>query len=170
MSTTIQPAPPPIVQPGRLLSARQLADVVRRLAASPADWLARVRLNPADRWYERIHLDSSHEVWLISWLPGQATGFHDHGGSAGAFAVVWGTLLERRVAGGALTGQVLAKPVGAGGSRAFGPRYIHDVRNTAPTAVAVSVHAYSPPLPRMTRYDLTPGGLVRRDTVGVAAW
>ena len=83
MSTMIRPTSPASVQPGRLLGARQLADVVQRLAANPADWIARVRLNPAGRWYERIHLDDSHEVWVISWLPGQATGFHDHGGSAG---------------------------------------------------------------------------------------
>jgi hypothetical protein len=69
-----------------------------------------------------------------------------------------------------ITGHVLAKPVGAGGSRAFGPRYIHDVRNAAPSAVAVSVHAYSPPLPEMTRYDLTSGGLVKLETEGAAAW
>jgi len=170
MSTTIRPAFPVSVPPGRLLGARQLADIVRRLAASPADWLGRVRLNPAGRWYERIHLDDRHEVWVISWLPGQATGFHDHGGSAGAFAVVWGTLVERRVAGAQITGQVLAKPVGAGGSRAFGPRYIHDVRNAAASTVAVSVHAYSPPLPAMTRYALTPDGLVQVATEGAAAW
>jgi predicted metal-dependent enzyme (double-stranded beta helix superfamily) len=169
MSTMIRPTSPAPVQPGRLLGTRELADVVRRLAASPVDWLARVRLNPEGRWYERIHLDDSHEEWVFSWLPGQATGFHDHGGSAGAFAVVWGTLTERRVVGGTLTGQVLARPVGAGGARAFGPRYIHDVRNAA-SAVAVSVHAYSPPLPRMTRYELTPAGLVRQETVGAAAW
>jgi hypothetical protein len=170
MSTMTQPAPlASVSQPG-LLGARQLGEVVRRVAASPADWLTRVRLNPAGRWYERIHLDDSHEVWLISWLPGQATGFHDHGGSAGAFAVVLGTLLERRVTGGVATGQVVAKPVGAGGSRAFGPRYIHDVRNSAAASVAVSVHAYSPPLPQMTRYELTPGGLVKLDTEGAAAW
>ena len=88
MTTMIRPTSPAPVQPGRLLGARQLADVVRRLAASPADWLARVRLNPAGRWYERIHLDDSHEVWVISWLPGQATGFHDHGERAGRPAVV----------------------------------------------------------------------------------
>jgi predicted metal-dependent enzyme (double-stranded beta helix superfamily) len=170
MSTMIRPASPASVQPGRLPGARQLADVVLRLAASPADWLTRVRLNPAGRWYERIHLDDNHEVWVISWLPGQATGFHDHGGSAGAFAVVWGTLVERRVAGGETTGPVLAKPVGAGGSRAFGPRCIHDVRNAAASAVAVSVHAYSPPLPQMTRYDLTPAGLVKLGTEGATAW
>ena len=169
MSTMTRLTSPASVQPGRLLGARQLADVVQRLAASPADWIARVRLNPAGRWYERIHLDDSHEVWVISWLPGQATGFHDHGGSAGAFAVVWGTLMERRLAA-VTTGPVVAKPIGAGGSRAFGPRYIHDVRNAAASAVAVSVHAYSPPLPEMTRYDLTPGGLVRLDTEGAAAW
>jgi predicted metal-dependent enzyme (double-stranded beta helix superfamily) len=170
MSTMIRPTSPVRVRTGRLLGARQLADLVRRLAANPADWLGRVRLNPQGRWYERIHLDDTHEVWVISWLPGQAPGFHDHGGSAGAFAVVWGTLTERRVVGAVTTGPVLAKPVGAGGSRAFGPRYIHDVRNAAPSAVAVSVHAYSPPLPAMTRYDLTPAGLVRRDTEGAAAW
>ncbi len=170
MSTMIQPMSAARVQPGPILGARQLADVVRRVAASQAEWLTRVRLNPAGRWYERIHLDNSHEVWVISWLPGQGTGFHDHGGSAGAFAVVWGTLMERRVLGGVTTGQVLAKPVGAGGSRSFGPRYIHDVHNAAASAVAVSVHAYSPPLPEMTRYDLTPGGLVKRETEGAAAW
>jgi predicted metal-dependent enzyme (double-stranded beta helix superfamily) len=170
MSTMIGPVPSAGLQPGRLLGARQLAGVVRRLAASPAEWLTRVRLDPAGRWYERIHLDDQHEVWVISWLPGQATGFHDHGGSAGAFAVVWGTLTERRVAGGVITGQVLAKPVGAGEIRAFGPRYIHDVRNAAAAAVAVSVHAYSPPLPAMTRYDLTPAGLVQQDTEAAAAW
>lgn len=170
MSTMIRPASPAAVRSGRLLGPRQLAGVVRRLAADPADWLTRVRLNPAGRWYERIHLDGSHEVWVISWLPGQATGFHDHGGSAGAFAVVWGTLMERRVAGAAATGQVLARPVGAGGIRAFGPRYIHDVRNAAAAAVAVSVHAYSPPLPSVTRYDLTPGGLVKAGTEGPAGW
>jgi len=170
MSTTIRPTAPASVRPGRLSGARQLADVVRRLAGNPAEWAGRVRLNPAGRWYERIHLDDSHEVWVISWLPGQATGFHDHGGSAGAFAVVWGTLMERRVAGATTTGQVLAKPVGAGGARAFGPRYIHDVRNAAASAVAVSVHAYSPPLLAMTRYDLTPDGLVTVGTERLARW
>ncbi len=170
MNTMIRPMSPGRVQPGGLLGARQLADVVRRLAASPAQWLPRVRLNPDGRWYERIHIGDSHEVWVISWLPGQATGFHDHGGSAGAFAVVWGTLTEHRLAGGVTTGEVLAKPVGAGGSRSFGPRYIHDVRNAARSAVAVSVHAYSPPLPEMTRYELTPSGLVKQATEMAAAW
>jgi predicted metal-dependent enzyme (double-stranded beta helix superfamily) len=163
-------SPAGVQQPGQMLGAPQLAEVVRRVAASQAEWLTRVRLNPAGRWYERIHLDDTHEVWVISWLPGQGTGFHDHGGSAGAFTVVLGTLMERRVARGAGTGQVVAKPVGAGGFRSFGPNYIHDVRNAAASSVAVSVHAYSPPIPEMTRYELTAGGLVKLATDGSAAW
>jgi predicted metal-dependent enzyme (double-stranded beta helix superfamily) len=170
MSTMIRPTSLATGQPGRLLGARQLAEVVRRVAASPAEWLTRVRLNPSSRWYERIHLDDSHEVWVISWLPGQATGFHDHGGSAGAFTVALGTLMERRVVGDAAAGHVLAKPVGAGGARSFGPRYIHDLRNAKAGSVAVSVHAYSPPIPQMTRYELTPQGLVGLGTEGPAAW
>jgi predicted metal-dependent enzyme (double-stranded beta helix superfamily) len=151
---------------GNLLGARQLAEIVRRVAASQADWITRVRLNPAGRWYEQIHLDQSHEVWVISWLPGQETGFHDHGGASGAFNVVWGSLLESRVNDAA----VQAKPVGAGSTRSFGPRYIHNVRNAAKATVAVSVHAYSPPLSAMTRYELTSGGLVTIGTEGATAW
>jgi predicted metal-dependent enzyme (double-stranded beta helix superfamily) len=151
----------------RVLSPRQLAAEVRRLTTTPAEWVARVRLDPEGRWYERIHMSGGYEVWLISWLPGQSTGFHDHGRSAGAFSVVWGALDECVVprSGGALVTQVASGDV-----RAFGPRYVHDVRNSATGSVAVSVHAYSPPLSEMTRYDLTPGGLVVAGTEGEEDW
>jgi hypothetical protein len=162
-STIIRPAS----HASRLLGARQLADVVQRVAASPAEWLPRVRLNPAGRWYEQVTLDDSHEVWLISWLPGQETGFHDHGGASGAFTVALGTLLESRPAG---SSQVISKPVGAGGLRSFGPRYIHNVRNASAASVAVSVHAYSPPLSAMTRYEMTQSGLVSLGTEAATAW
>jgi len=151
----------------RVLSPRQLAAEVRRLTATPAEWVARVRLDPEGRWYERIHMSGGYEVWLISWLPGQSTGFHDHGRSAGAFGVVWGALDECVVPrrGGALVTQVASGDV-----RAFGPRYVHDVRNSATSSVAVSVHAYSPPLSEMTRYDLTPSGLVVAGIEGEEDW
>ncbi|GLW61887.1 hypothetical protein Arub01_01310 [Actinomadura rubrobrunea] len=130
----------------------RLAEMAGALAAAPDDWLRRVRLNPDGRWYERLHRDDDHEVWLISWLPGQSTGLHDHGGSRGAFAVALGELEEDDLGG--------TRRVGTGQTRAFGPDYIHDVRNTS-TAPAVSVHVYSPPLAVMNRYELTGAGLVR---------
>jgi hypothetical protein len=36
--------------------------------------------------------------------------------------------------------------------------------------VAVSVHAYSPPLSAMTRYELTETGLVKPATEAATAW
>jgi predicted metal-dependent enzyme (double-stranded beta helix superfamily) len=137
-----------------------------------------VRLDPEGRWYERIQGDGCWEVWLISWLPGQSTGFHDHGGSAGAFGVVWGALDEHvppAGPGGAGGMGGIAAPCGAlrvhsGEVRAFGPHHVHDVRNSADGSVAVSVHAYSPPLSAMTRYDLTPGGLAMAGTEGADDW
>jgi predicted metal-dependent enzyme (double-stranded beta helix superfamily) len=152
---------------GRLLTPQQLAAEVRRLTSVPAEWVTRVRLDPEGRWYEQIRVDDALELWLISWLPGQSTGFHDHGGANGAFGVVWGQLDEHVVRG---AGVSAVNPVPAGRVRSFGPRHVHDVRNSATGSVAVSVHAYSPPLSAMTRYDLAAGGLVPIRTEGTNDW
>jgi predicted metal-dependent enzyme (double-stranded beta helix superfamily) len=156
------------ILPSGQLTPAQLAAEVQRLTSSPAEWVARVRLDPEGRWYERIHMTDDFEVWLISWLPGQSTGFHDHGVSAGAFGVVWGELDE------SVASRRGAKPsatrVTAGVVRAFGPHYVHDVQNSSTGSVAVSVHAYSPPLSEMTRYNLTSGGLAVAGTEGTGDW
>ncbi|GAA2398993.1 hypothetical protein GCM10010191_02220 [Actinomadura vinacea] len=125
------------------------AETALALAAAPDDWLPRVRLSPQGRWYERLHNDGETEIWLISWLPGQTTGLHDHGGSRGAFAVALGALEERDLGG--------SRQVTNGQTRAFGADYIHEVHNTS-TAPAVSVHVYSPPLSTMNRYELNGSG------------
>jgi predicted metal-dependent enzyme (double-stranded beta helix superfamily) len=169
------------ILPSGQLTPAQLAAEVQRLTSSPAEWVARVRLDPEGRWYERIHMTDDFEVWLISWLPGQSTGFHDHGVSAGAFGVVWGELDEsvasRRGAARKHGGPPPPVPPGtratrvtAGVVRAFGPHYVHDVQNSSTGSVAVSVHAYSPPLSEMTRYNLTSGGLAVAGTEGTGDW
>jgi len=155
-----------------VLTPLQLAAEVRRITSTPAKWVARVRLDPEGRWYEQIRMDDTYELWLISWLPGQSTGFHDHGGANGAFGVVWGELDEHvvvRGADGSVSGSA-ARLIAPGKVRSFGPRHVHDVRNSSAGSVAVSVHAYSPPLSAMTRYDLTPGGLVPKGTEGTDDW
>jgi predicted metal-dependent enzyme (double-stranded beta helix superfamily) len=162
-----------ILAPGPLTPG-ELAAEVHRLTASPAEWVARVRLDPEGRWYERIHMTGDYEVWLISWLPGQSTGFHDHGVSAGAFGVVWGALEESvaisRGAAAQPPGSRPATRVTSGDVRSFGPHYVHDVQNPATGSVAVSVHAYSPPLSSMTRYSVTSGGLAVAGTEGAGDW
>ena len=99
--------------------------------------------------------------------PGQRTGFHDHGRSAGAFTVAQGCLRERAAPGGR------PEPAGAtllsGSVRSFGPRYIHDVANES-AAPAVSVHAYSPPLTTMDRFAVSGGRLVRATAETAGQW
>jgi predicted metal-dependent enzyme (double-stranded beta helix superfamily) len=151
-----------------ILTPQQLAARVQQFVAAPAQWVARVRLDLEGRWYEQIPLAGDCELWLISWMPGQSTGFHDHGGANGAFGVVWGHLDECLVPRHDPT--ALVNRVGPGTVRSFGPRHVHDVRNTSASSVAVSVHAYSPPLTSMTRYDLTPSGLVATGTEGQENW
>ena len=157
-----------ILTPGQLTPG-QLAAEVRHLTSTPAEWVARVRLDPEGRWYERIRMTDDYEVWLISWLPGQSTGFHDHGVSAGAFGVVWGAL-DESVATRRGVRPRAATRVAAGDVRSFGPHYVHDVQNSSTGSVAVSVHAYSPPLSSMTRYNVTAGGLAVAGTEGAGDW
>jgi predicted metal-dependent enzyme (double-stranded beta helix superfamily) len=158
---------PAVLQQSRVLSQEELASKVRELAGRPAEWVSRVRLDSEGRWYEQIHVDGCYEIWLISWLPEHSTGFHDHGEANGAFSVVWGTLDESVVPGRGT--EVTVRPVTQGVVRAFGPHYVHDVSNTT-DSVAVSIHAYSPPLTAMTRYRLTGSGLVPATTETQADW
>lgn len=138
------------------LDQAQLTDLVRQAAAT-GDWAGLVRYSEGERWYQRLERGENHEVWLLSWLPGQRTGFHDHCGSSGAFAVVQGELREWTPAAHRPAPAATAFP--AGRARSFGPRHVHEVVNES-AAPAVSIHAYSPPLAGMRRYELTRSGLV----------
>jgi Cysteine dioxygenase type I len=80
---------------GSPLSQPRLRQLVQGVAASEHEWPSLVRYDLDRRWYQRLTSDDDHEVWLLSWLPGQRTGFHDHGESAGAFTVARGALRER---------------------------------------------------------------------------
>ena len=149
------------------VSDARLRQLVLDLAASPQGWLHLVRYDPARRWYQRVLREEDREVWLLSWLPGQRTGFHDHGSSAGAFTVVRGFLRERTAPGGRPEPAGTTLPPGS--VRSFGPRYIHDVGNES-AAPAVSVHAYSPPLTTMDRFDVSGGRLVRAAAEMAGQW
>ncbi len=143
------------------LSRTRLEQIARTVAGCAESWHDLVRFETGERWYCRLQQADDHEVWLLSWLPGQWTGFHDHGGSAGAFVVARGELDERTPVPD--PPGVHVRRLARGTVRSFGPRYIHDVVNASETP-AVSVHAYSPPLIEMRRYELTPAGLVPAGT------
>jgi rhodanese-related sulfurtransferase/mannose-6-phosphate isomerase-like protein (cupin superfamily) len=131
-----------------------LANIVSQFASSDG-WISQVRLRAEGRWYERLHHGLDYDIWVISWLPGQSTGFHDHGESSGAFIVSSGILEEHRP-GERIHVMHPGKP------HAFGPDYAHDVRNVS-LAPAISIHAYSPPLVEMNEYELDGSQLVPRE-------
>jgi rhodanese-related sulfurtransferase len=137
-----------------LRTPEELADIVS-LFASSDDWVDKVRLRADGRWYERLYHGPDYDIWVISWLPGQSTGFHDHGASSGAFVVAAGILEEHRP--GERT-----RVIHPGKPRAFGPDFAHDVRNVS-LAPAISIHAYSPPLSEMNEYEFDGSQLVPRE-------
>ena len=142
-------------QSGAILrTPEELANIVSLFASSDG-WMDRVRLRTEHRWYDRLYQGPDHDIWAISWLPGQSTGFHDHGESSGAFVVATGILEEHRPGEQTLV-------IHPGNLRAFGHDYAHDVRN-ASLAPAVSIHAYSPPLTDMNEYELDGNQLVPRE-------
>jgi rhodanese-related sulfurtransferase len=136
-----------------LRTPEELARIVSRFASSDG-WMDRVRLRAEERWYERLYHGPDYDIWAISWMPGQSTGYHDHGESSGAFVVATGILEEHR------PGEQ-PRVLHPGQPRAFRSDYAHDVRNVS-LAPAVSIHAYSPPLNEMNEYELDGSQLIPR--------
>lgn len=126
-------------------------------AADPDRWPVAPRFTPDRRWYHRLAVAPDHEVWLLTWLPGQSTDLHDHGGSAGAFHVLAGTLTEEVVTEGR-TPRITAREWDEGAGHRFGSRHIHRIGNRS-TGPAISIHVYGPALTTMTRYRVRPDGL-----------
>lgn len=147
------------------LTAVDIADLARDYAEHRDDWPLAPRFNPRERWYARIGGDDHHEAWLLTWLPGQGTELHDHGGAAGAFLVIEGTLVEGFVTTGGEWQPRVVQPqrLAATRLRSFGPHHVHRITNTS-SALAVSIHVYTPALSAMTRYQLSGS---RLDVTGV---
>jgi hypothetical protein len=137
-------------------SPHELRALVERTAASSAAWTHSVRFDLNERFYSRLHHDSSVEVWLICWDIGQDTLLHDHGGSVGAFAVARGSLLEDF--GAVHRTGLTTRRHEAGDSVGFGVDYLHNLVNVS-TEPTVSIHAYSPPLRAMNFYCWLPTGM-----------
>ncbi|NLU75455.1 cysteine dioxygenase [Streptomyces sp. HNM0575] len=150
-----------------------LLDFVRKTAAD-AELVASLPLDPEGRTWLRLNGPGGSEAWVISWPPGTGTGWHDHGGSHGAFTTARGRLTEHSLAARIPTegwktleladGVDRERQLTEGRGRAFGRHHVHQVLNETEDEHAVSVHAYYPPLPLMRRYSRT-GQLLRLEQV-----
>jgi hypothetical protein len=133
-----------------------MAKIALQLAAQVDVWRPLLHVDPDRRWYARLDAGEGWEAWLLTWLPGQQTDLHDHGGSSGAFTVLEGQLQELTPApsGGDPT-RLASRVLRAPQVRSFGPSHIHQVLGTGDTAAA-SLHVYTPALRVMNRYELDP--------------
>ena len=138
---------------------QELADLVQSLGLRPELWHDKIRFDPDSRYYARLGRTETYEVWLLTWLPGQATGLHDHGDSAGAFTVVGGILRERTpVALGSGKFAIREQHLPSGAVRSFAPGYLNEI--VASTTPSISVHAYGPALTTMRQFAFDAGRLV----------
>ena len=136
----------------------ELRSLALWLAGNPRAWRPHVRHDAAQRTYHRLVTDDHVTVWLICWMPGHDTGFHDHDGSAGAVAVLDGHVAEERPC---FDGASSVSVAGPGDVLEFGPWDIHRVRHHG-VAPAVTIHAYSPALRRMGAYRVDDRGRLLR--------
>jgi predicted metal-dependent enzyme (double-stranded beta helix superfamily) len=115
------------------------------------------------RFFQQLYRDPNLDIWLICWLDGQSTGYHDHDRSSGAVSVCEGTLYEdwfRIEEDGWVREHTTVHD--AGGSFDFDAADIHGVRHPGGEAPpATSIHLYSPALWRMGHYEPGPRGMRR---------
>lgn len=137
--------PPPAEAPA---TVAEFAGLAGELATDRSCWAPLVRYDATSRWYHRLRTGPGYEVWLLSWLPGQGTGLHDHGRSHGVYTVLQGALTERRHGRAGVSTRVLTP----GPRHVCPPGHAHEVTNTT-LEPAVSLHLYAPGLTEMPRHD-----------------
>jgi predicted metal-dependent enzyme (double-stranded beta helix superfamily) len=146
----------------RDLSRAELEQLACELAGLPELWREHVRHDPQRRQFAEVVSHPHVSAWLICWMHGHDTGFHDHDISAGAVAVLRGAVREQRLAIGPAP---MDRVFESGSTFSFSAVDIHRVSH-AGRAPAVTLHVYSPPLRRMGAYAIDDGGVLARHPKG----
>jgi len=138
--------------PARTRNNKVAARLFDELSADADALVMRARalsLPPSGRAWVRVTESDAADAWLIAWMPGSATGWHDHGESHGVVGVLAGTLTERSWTGS--HGAVRARVSSRRSTIVVPPGRRHDVANTG-SDLAVSLHVYAPRLAQMNFY------------------
>ncbi|MBC9716672.1 cysteine dioxygenase family protein [Streptomyces sp. TRM66268-LWL] len=133
---------PHLLQPAREhpSTVAEFVGLARSIAADRSQWEHLVQYDATSRWYHRLRTGPGYEVWILSWVPGQGTGLHDHGPSSGVLTMLDGELTEHTRRG--------TRALGAGAQQVYAPRSVHGIVNDS-LEPAVSLHIYSPGLTEM---------------------
>ncbi|MBM3677376.1 MAG: hypothetical protein FJW96_05760 [Actinobacteria bacterium] len=142
-----------------ILQPLELEDVARALVTRAEIWEPLVRIDRAQRRYELVYEDERMDAWVLSWMPGQGTGFHDHYISSVGLAVAAGAVREDQMRYGM---PAIERHLRPGDARHGNPSYIHRVQHWEGEP-AVTIHVYSPRLDWVGQYRVDEDGVVRRE-------
>ena len=141
------------------LSAVDLEQMAIAIRDRPGLWQPLLVVDTFRRRYRLLFEDERTDIWVLCWMPGQSTGFHDHDISDVGIAIAQGMIVERQ----------LRLPTGAtslelrpGDTRQGPAGYIHSVAH-GEGLPAVSIHCYSPPLMKVGQYRVDADGVLSRD-------
>ena len=137
---------PPVPQHPATLA--EYAGLLRAVAADRGTWADLIEYDATSRWYHRLRTGPGYELWLLSWVPGQGSGRHDHGRSGGLLTVLDGELTEHTPGTRPGTADRI-RVLRPGDLRVLPAGHIHEVVNDT-LAPAVSLHLYHPGLTEMT--------------------
>lgn len=143
---------------GEPLTLDQLERVAQRVADHPEIWGPLVVVDHERRRYRLAFEDDRIDIWVLSWMPGQGTGFHDHDTSGVGLAMAQGMVVERQMLLPEGATRLELRP---GDVRQGGAGYIHSVA-WGEGEPAVSIHCYSPPLVRVGQYRVDDQGVMSR--------
>ena len=141
-----------------VLASHELRQRAEQLSLEPHRWSHLVRHDSSQRVFEQVVEAPELEGWLICWMPGHDTGFHDHDLSSGAVIVIGGEVREDRLR---LPGTVVSNVYGPGDVFDFSASDIHRVTHFG-VQPAVTLHVYSPRLRRLGAYAVARDGELQR--------
>lgn len=123
-----------------------LTNVLSGLARERGEALERqARFVSGDHYHrELVHCAPGLEIWLLSWLPGQISPIHDHGGIITVTQVLSGSVFEERyerTGFGNLVRPSWSNTRVVGDIDPIDPSEIHRVTPVVPT---VTLHLYAP--------------------------
>ena len=141
------------------LSAADLEQIAIAIRDRPELWEPLLVVDAHRRRYRLLYEDERTDIWVLCWMPGQSTGFHDHDVSDVGIAIAQGMIVERQLR---LPTGATALELRPGDTRQGPAGYIHSVAH-GEGIPAVSIHCYSPPLMKVGQYRVDAEGVLRRD-------
>lgn len=146
-----------VPHPG-VLEPSELEQIAVAIGDRPDIWEPLVRVDADQRRFELIYEDERMDAWVLSWMPGQGTGFHDHAISGVGICCVRGVVREGLLRFAEPELELQLRP---GDTQQGAPGYIHRVEHAAGEP-AVTIHVYSPRLDEVGQYRVDENGVLRR--------